>query len=468
MRKAPAWPALTPEVVPIAQLANYKNNPRTHSQTQIAQLARSLKTFGWTNAVLRDEHGTLIAGHGRIAAAKLLSERGEKDFLEAPVITARGWSKDQIRAYVIADNQLALQAGWDPGLLTMELKELSGAGFDMNALGFGGAELSRLMGNHTNDAAEATPAKPPAPVSRLGDLWHLGKHRILCGDSTDSKAVALLLGDKKPVLMVTDPPYGVEYDPNWRNSVDRSTMIKGRKIGATAVGKVQNDDRADWQAAWALFPGDVAYVWHAGLHASEVDLSLKAAGFEVRSQIIWNKTCHIIGRGDYHWKHEPCWYAVRKGKPGHFDRRERKQNTVWDIDHRASDSGHGTQKPVECMRRPIVNNSAEGDAVYDPFLGSGTTLIAAQMEGRVAYGLELDPAYVDVIVLRYNKFSGKEATLGGKTYEQVQRERNGKARTKEAANKPGGDRGRGHAPAPDKRAKTTVKKQQAAAASLAE
>lgn len=445
---------MTAESVPIAQLSAYKNNPRTHSQTQIAQLARSLKKFGWTNPVLRSDAGVIIAGHGRIAAAKILVERGEKDFLEAPVITARGWSKDQIRAYVIADNQLALQAGWEPGLLAMELKELSGAGFDMGALGFGGAELSRLLGNTGGDAAEAAPPAPVKPVSRLGDLWKLGRHRVLCGDSTDAKAVGILLAGAKPPLMATDPPYGVEYDPNWRNSADRSTQIKGRKIGATAVGKVQNDDRANWQAAWALFPGDVAYVWHAGLHASEVDASLKAAGFEIRSQIIWNKSCHIIGRGDYHWKHEPCWYAVRKGKSGKFDRRERKQNTVWDIDHRASDSGHGTQKPVECMRRPIVNSSAEGDGIYDPFLGSGTTVIAAQMEGRVAYGLELDPGYVDVIVSRWNKFTGKEATLGGKTLDQVRAERHGQARTKAKTIKAGGGgRRKSKTPAPEKRAK---------------
>lgn len=233
--------------------------------------------------------------------------------------------------------------------------------------------------------------------------------------------------------MVTDPPYGVDYDPAWRNSADRSTKIKGRKIGATAVGRVQNDTRADWREAWAMFEGAVVYVWHAGLHGAIVADSLQSCGFVIRSQIIWNKHVHIIGRGDYHWKHEPCWYAVRKGEPGRFNRKGaegRTQNTMWDIDHRASDSGHGTQKPVECMARPIRNNSRPGDAVYDPFLGSGTTMIAAEMERRRCIGIDIDPIYVDVAVLRWQAFTGKEATLegDGRTFAEIAAERAKKKR----------------------------------------
>jgi DNA modification methylase len=183
-----------------------------------------------------------------------------------------------------------------------------------------------------------------------------------------------VLGGVEPHLMVTDPPYGVNYDAGWRSQ-------RGVSRPGKALGKVLNDDNADWREAWTLFPGDVAYVWHAGLHAGEVESSLLAVGFTIRCQIIWDKTRLIIGRGDYQWRHEPCWYAVRKGKAGHWSG-DRTQASIWPILHRASETGHSTQKPVECMRRPIENNSSPGQAVYEPFCGSGTTIIAAEMTGR--------------------------------------------------------------------------------------
>ena len=208
--------------------------------------------------------------------------------------------------------------------------------------------------------------RPRPPISRPGDLWVLGKHRLLCGDATVATDVERLLGDVTPLLMVTDPPYGVEYDPGWRN-----------KAGAAATkrtGKVLNDDRADWREAWALFPGDVAYVWHGALHATTVAESLEASGFNIRSQIIWAKDRLVLSRGDYHWQHEPCLYAVKKTGKGHWAG-DRKQTTLWQIANKDQDAEtvHGTQKPVECMRRPILNNSSPGQAVYEPFMGSGTT-----------------------------------------------------------------------------------------------
>ena len=207
--------------------------------------------------------------------------------------------------------------------------------------------------------------------------------------------------------MVTDPPYGVEYDPAWRKQV--SGAGPGSQL---ATGTVLNDDRADWREAWALFPGDVAYVWHGALHAGTVATSLGEAGFQIRSQIIWDKTRLVISRGDYHWQHEPAWYAVRKGKTGHWGG-DRKQTTVWQIPHTKSDTGHGTQKPVECMKRPIENNSSPGQAIYEPFCGSGTTIIAAEMTGRACYAIELNPAYVDVAVQRWQAFTGAQAMAEG-------------------------------------------------------
>ena len=208
----------------------------------------------------------------------------------------------------------------------------------------------------------------------------------------------------KPLLMVTDPPYGVEYDPSWRNQAGAAKTKR--------TGKVLNDDRADWREAWALFSGDVAYVWHGALHAATVAESLEAAGFNIRSQIIWAKERLVLSRGDYHWQHEPAWYAVKKTGKGHWAG-DRKQTTLWQIPSKDQDAKtvHGTQKPVECMRRPILNNSSPGQAVYEPFMGSGTTLIAAETTGRVCYGIELNPAYVDVAVERWQAFTGQEAML---------------------------------------------------------
>jgi len=218
--------------------------------------------------------------------------------------------------------------------------------------------------------------------------------------------------------MVTDPPYGVEYDAEWRARAGVNTLT-------AAHGKVLNDDNADWRDAWALFPGDVAYVWHAGVYSSVVAESLVACDFTVRSQIIWAKNQLVMSRGHYHWQHEPCWYAVKNGATGHWYG-DRKQTTLWQIDKPPkSETGHSTQKPIECMRRPILNNSKRGDAIYEPFCGSGTTLIACEMEGRQCFAVELNPAYVDVIIRRWQKFTGQKAVLeeGGKSFEELSQER---------------------------------------------
>ena len=209
-----------------------------------------------------------------------------------------------------------------------------------------------------------------------------------------------------PGLIVTDPPYGVSYDSVWRNDVGASQTRR--------TGTVMNDDRADWREAWALFKGDVAYVWHGGLHAGTVADSLVAAGFEIRSQIVWTKERLVLSRGHYHWQHEPCWYAVRSGSSASWAG-DRKQTTVWPIASRDQDAQtvHGTQKPVECMRRPMLNNSNVGQMVYEPFMGSGTTLIAAETCGRICSGVEVDPAYVDVAVLRWQRLTGETAVLEG-------------------------------------------------------
>uniref|UniRef100_UPI000DD488B8 DNA-methyltransferase n=1 Tax=Oceanibium sediminis TaxID=2026339 RepID=UPI000DD488B8 len=323
----------------------------------------------------------------------------------------------QKRAYILADNKLAEQAGWDRDLLALEVADLSELGIELGDLGFEAKELDTLFAHGVADAREEdTPEVPDTPASRRGDLWILGRHRLLCGDATDAAAVTRLLGDVAPDLMVTDPPYGVAYDPAWRNQAGASKTKR--------TGKVANDDRADWREAWALFPGDVAYVWHGGLHAGTVAESLVATGFDIRSQIVWAKERLVLSRGHYHWQHEPCWYAVRT--KGNWSG-DRKQSTLWSIPNRDQDAAtvHGTQKPVECMRRPMLNNSSPGQAVYEPFSGSGTTIIAAETTGRACCAMELDPPYVDVAVTRWEAFTGETAVLegDGRTYAEVAGER---------------------------------------------
>ena len=389
--------------VRVDSLIPYAGNARTHSDAQVAQIAASIREFGFTNPVLTDGENGVIAGHGRLLAARKLGMD------EVPVVELAHLTAAQRKAYILADNKLALNAGWDVDVLKLELGALGDMGFDLALTGFGEAELADILVDKTLGLTDPddVPAAPVTPVTELGDIWQLGNHRLICGDCTQAHVVEALLGAVKPHLMVTDPPYGVEYDADWRNKAMRSD---GTADGGRAIGKVENDDRADWSEAWALFPGDVAYVWHAGNMAHVVAESLIASGLNIRAQVIWAKNQFAISRGHYHPQHEPCWYAVRKQATGHWSG-DRKQSTVWNIDKpRKSETGHSTQKPVECMKRPIENNSSPGQAVYDPFVGSGTTLIAGEMTGRHVYAIELSPAYVDVCVKRWQDFTGRQAT----------------------------------------------------------
>lgn len=424
---------LTIRYVAVDALRDYDRNARLHPEEQLQQLEASIREFGFNVPVLVDRDNVLVAGHGRVMAAKRIG------LLKVPAIDVSHMSEAQVRAYRLADNKIALNSEWDEKLLAAELQAvLAGGELELGVMGFDQDELEALLeeeftGGSREGEDDAPPAEPVA-TARLGDLWLLGDHRVCCGDSTDKASVLRALGVHKPRVMVTDPPYGVEYDASWR--VKAGVASKG-----AAVGKVLNDDRADWTAAWELFPGAVAYVWHGGLHARTVTESLERAKFGIRSQIIWVKTRFALSRGHYHWQHEPALYAVRDGEDEGwgFDedhgvlsyavkdgqsaawRGGRKQSTVWVIEHVKSETGHSTQKPVECMRRPMVNHTKRGEAVYDPFLGSGTSVIAAETEGRRCCGVELNPAYVDVIVKRWQAFTGREAILEatGQTFDQV-------------------------------------------------
>lgn len=413
------WPADKVERRKVADLIPYARNSRTHSDEQVGQIAASIKEWGWTVPVLIESNGGLIAGHGRILAAQKL---GIED---VPCMVAEGWTDAQRKAYVIADNKLALNSGWDDEMLKVELGELDALDFDLSLTGFGSDELAEFFVEETEGLTDedAVPDAPKVPVTVEGDIWLLGRHRLMCGDSTSIDAVERLMDGQKPNTMVTDPPYGVELDQSWRD----------KALGSKALGKgnahlVDNDDRADWTDVWALFEGNVAYVWHASSFTDVVMNSLRNAGLEPSQQIIWNKSVMVMGRSDYHFKHEPCWYAIRKGQ-NHNWKGDRKQTTIWDAappNHimggsKEEKTTHPTQKPAALYEKAYLNHTNPGEYVYEPFGGSGTSVIVCDKIGRQSLTMELDPKYCDVIIKRWQEFTGHAATLEatGKTYAEL-------------------------------------------------
>jgi len=310
--------------------------------------------------------------------------------------------------------------------------------FDVGLTGFDAHEIDNLLGLDDEEIANAAPPLPESPVSRAGDLWLLGPHRLLCGDATISDAVARLLGDRKPRLMVTDPPYGIELDSEWRDRAGLNgcgpaepSYMKRRTKGHTETA-ISGDTRADWSDAFALVPSlEVAYVWHASKFTREVLDGLIKIGFLHHQQIIWNKGRTVLTRTHYWFAHEPCWYVRKKNAP--WFGKAGQNSTIWDSPSPKFIMGgseedkydHPTQKPVDLMRRPILNHLRRGELVYDPFLGSGTTLAAAELNERICYGMELDPKYVDVIVTRWQTLTGEAATLDGDghAFDEIARER---------------------------------------------
>jgi hypothetical protein len=414
------------EKVAAGQLLANPFNHRQHPKAQRDVVAASIEELGFVKSVIVNRTtGHIVDGHERVMQALGV---GEETMVDVEYVSL---TLDEERKALLILDASSEMAKVDADLLRelvnvteFNLPALDGLMQDMMASA--GVKVTIPPGD------DDLPEPPDEPIARLGDLWILGDHRVICGDCTDSGVVSRLLNGVMPVLMVTDPPYGVEYDPSWRNEAG---------LGSTErTGVVLNDDRADWTEAWLLFPGPVAYVWHGALHASEVEQSLVKASFEVRSQIIWAKPRAAISRGAYHWGHEPAlvasrgeqsiepdestdqdgehgWYCVRKGAKAYWCG-GRKQSTVWNIGFAGEvKSEHGTQKPVACMARPMMNHGRPGDVVYDPFLGSGTSVIAAMRSKRVCYGCELNPAYVDLIVRRWQNITGLQAQVVRQTEE---------------------------------------------------
>lgn len=400
------------EYVAVGSLIPYARNSRTHSDAQVAQIAASIKEFGWTNPVLVDEQQTIIAGHGRVLAAQKLG------LDSVPTIALTGLTEAQRRAYVIADNRLALNAGWDEEMLALELQDLAAEGFDTDLLGFDPDELDAMLNpTQVTDGLTDEDAVPDAsvePVTKPGDVWVMGKHRLMCGDSTSVTDIEKLMGDVLADVWLTDPPYNVAYEGGTKNKL-----------------KIKNDNMADDQfrqflrdaytaADTAMKPGAVFYIWHADSEGYNFRGAARDAGWTVRQCLIWKKSSLVLGRQDYQWRHEPCLYGWKDGA-SHLWAADRKQTTVLEFDKPSRNGEHPTMKPVALFEYQMLNNTKGGDVVLDSFGGSGTTLIAAEKNGRIARVMELDPIYCDVIVKRWQDFTGKQATLesSGQTFDEV-------------------------------------------------
>ena len=419
---SPAAPVYAAEVVirPVASINAYERNTKHHPPAQIERLADNMREFGWTEPIIIRPDGELLAGHGRMQAAGLL------DLEEVPCIIVDHLSDEEARGFRIADNRLAELGKWDKEQVRKEFGKLLADQYDLTLLGFNERHFRDLLDKEEtpHEAEDEIPDLPHKPVTAVGDLWLLGAHRLALGDSTDPAVAALALGPHRPHLLISDPPYGVNYDPNWYLRVGKA---------AHAKKAVANDDIADWKKAWLHFPGGVAYIWHSSLAADVVAESLEEAKFRIRNEIIWKKEVSILSRGHYHWQHEVCSYARKQNHAAHW-KPKGTQGTVWRISKqgRDADTVHGTQKPVECMRRPIRHSSEVGDSVYDPFVGSGTSIIAAELTDRIACACELDPAYADIAIRRFQAISGADATLEatGQTFAEVEAERVGSKTTK--------------------------------------
>lgn len=389
------------ELVDVKILRVHPKNRNQHPPDQIDRLAKILKYQGWRYPIKVSKlSGYITSGHGRLLAAIKNKEK------QVPVNFQEYDDADQEYADIQADSSIASWSELDLSGINVDLADLDPS-FDIEMLGIKNFTIEPADKYADQDADKIPDVKQNELGVQLGDIYQLGDHRLMCGDSTDKQTVEKLMNGKKADIVVTDPPYGVSYDPSWRqDAADAGHLSKA----ARAIGKVANDNRSDWTEAYQNFDAPIIYVWHGGKLSGEIAEHLIKCGYKIISQIIWNKPMFAISRGDYHWKHEPCWYAVKEGQ-NHNWQGSRSESTVWDINRGCEEkTGHGTEKPVECMERPIRNNTSTNQLVADPFLGSGTTVIACEKTKRVCYGMELDPHYCSVIIKRWEQFTHKKAS----------------------------------------------------------
>lgn len=385
----------------VSSLIPYARNSRTHSDEQVAQIAASIREFGFTNPVLIDANGTIIAGHGRVMAAKKLG------LDEVPCLRLGHLTPSQIRAYVIADNKIALNAGWDDEMLKAELLTLQEDGFNTDLTGFSDEELNALLTVETVEGEtdpDEVPEAPVEPITKLGDIWILGNHRLMGEDSTSIESVNRLMAGEHANLLLTDPPYNVAYE----GKTEDALTIQNDSMDNDSFAQFLRDIYST--ADTVMKEGAVFYIWHADSEGLNFRKAAFEVGWKIRQCLIWNKNTLVLGRQDYHWKHEPCLYGWKDGA-AHFWGSDRTQTTVLNFNKPSRNGEHPTMKPVELFEYQIKNSSKPSDVVLDLFGGSGTTAIACEKTGRKARLMELDPKYCDVIVKRWEDFTGKKAQL---------------------------------------------------------
>ncbi|EPI51586.1 site-specific DNA-methyltransferase [Gardnerella pickettii] len=391
----------------VSELIPYVRNARTHSEAQVSQIAASIREFGFLSPILVAEDNTILAGHGRLAAALKLGLK------KVPCVKENHLTETQKRAYIIADNKLSLNAGWDNELLAVELSELEGADFNLDLLGFDEAELSSIFDadkDVSDDDFDVEKELEEPCFSKTGDIWTLGKHRVICGDATKLETYKTLLENTKVNLVVTDPPYNVNYEGS--------------------AGKIKNDNMEDDKFYQFLFNSFVnmeqamaddasIYVFHADTEGLNFRKAFQDAGFYLSGCCIWKKPSLVLGRSPYQWQHEPCLYGWKK-KGKHKWYAGRKETSVWEFEKSKKNADHPTMKPIALLAYPIKNSSMTNSLVLDPFAGSGSTLIACEQTGRICYAIELDEKYCDVIVKRYIEQVGNDKSVkvlrGGKEY----------------------------------------------------
>jgi DNA modification methylase len=401
------------EMWPVAKLVPWAKNPRTHSDAQVAQIAASITEFGFTNPILVDTKAGILAGHGRLLASKKLG------LVEVPVILLDHLTEAQKRAYIIADNQLALNAGWDDPLLRAELVALQQEDFNVDLLGFEDEELARLLA--AQDAApglmdeDAAPELPHTPVSVRGDLWILGSHRLLVGDATNDADTARLMAGDAADLVFSDLPYNVDYT----GYTEEKLKIQGDRMAPAEFDHFLRASFASFRTV--VKPGASMYICHSSSWQREFQNAIESAGFEVRCQIIWAKNTFAWGFGRYKFRHEPIFYVHVAGQSDAWYG-DKSQSTLWEENKPAANRLHPTMKPVGLVERALLNSSKTGDLVVDLFGGSGSTLIACERHSRASRLMELDARYGDVICRRYEEYTGKEATLDdgdGRTFGEI-------------------------------------------------
>ena len=401
-------------MVPTGKLIPYARNPRTHSDEQVGQIAASIKEFGWLVPAVVDAENVLIAGHGRILAAQKLG------LDKVPTVDGSHLTPAQVQAFRIAENKLALNAGWDEELLKIELGDLMENDYGIDFTGFSPDEIAALLGDPLagNTDPDDTPEPLPDPVSETGDVWILGPHRVMCGDATSDDDADRLMAREKAAMIFADPPYGVSYAAKneFLNAIGRGNRIQ------TPIEKDHEspEEMADfWEAAFTTTyasMADGASYYVTGPQVGGLLLlllqSLRASGLDLRHMLIWAKNNHVLGRADYNYKHEPIIYGW-KGGASHEFYGSPSETSLWEINKPHKSDLHPTMKPVELVERALNNSSKVGDSILDPFGGSGTTLIACERLSRVCRMMEIDPRYCDVIVRRWQEFTGKQAHLEG-------------------------------------------------------